>query len=162
MKKKSVFTIDLFFALALFCAFAASVLLVLMIGAGVYRDAADEISGRFGVRTGAAYLSARVRAYNRVGGVEVGEFGGGAALILREDIAGEAYATYIYYRDGSLWELTASPGAGLAPEDGERIMEAGGLALSLEKAGLIRVVYTAPDGGETELLLNVVTGGGAT
>ena len=53
--------IDLLFTLALFCVFAASALLVVLIGADVYESSARGMDRNFGLQTSLHYVAAKVR-----------------------------------------------------------------------------------------------------
>lgn len=99
--------IDLLFPLALFCAFAVTSLLVVVVGADVYRRTTDEMDRNFALRTPLAYLSQAVHRTDLAGGISIGRFGDGQALILSETVNGEEYRTYLYCRGGNLCELFA-------------------------------------------------------
>ena len=105
--EKATSTIDIIFALALFCAFSASVLLVLMTGVRVYRDSVDAIESRFEERTCISYIVEKIRHFNTRGAVELGVFGDGSAVILSENIEGTHYETVIYVYKECLWSCFA-------------------------------------------------------
>ena len=114
--------------------FALCLLLVLLTGAGVCRDLIQQGEQTHRSRTGIGYIATRVQQGQDV---SVESFGGIRALALRESIDGECYVTYVYCREGWLWELTCPEGAGVEPEDGQRLLEAETLSLSLED-GLLK------------------------
>lgn len=144
-------------ALLLFGVFAACVLIVLLAGAGAYQrlTARDQVS--YERRTCAQYIATRVRQSDSLDHVSVEEFGGVPALCLTEE---EGYVTHVYCYDGYLMELYASEDAELTPEDGEKLMETAGLALSL-KDGLLEIAVTGPDGAEDRMCLSLRCGEGA-
>lgn len=129
--------------------FALCLLLVLLTGAGVCRDLADrgEAAGRS--RTGSRYLATRVQQGQELA---VEAFGDVTALAIRDTVDGECYVTYVYCLEGWLRELTCPEGSRMEPEDGQPLLEADNLILSLED-GLLRaqldgrVVYFALRGG---------------
>ena len=75
------------------------------------------------------------------------DFEGCDALVIREEVGSRVYLTRIYCYDGWLRELYAAESARLHPADGEKILEAEEMTLSLE-AGLLRAEM---DGGSLVL-----------
>lgn len=145
-------------ALLLFGIFAACVLTVLLTGAGAYQRLTARDQASYERQTCAQYIATRVRQADSLGSLSVEQFGGVPALCLTDK---EGYVTYVYCCGGYLMELYTSPDAGLTPEDGERLMEAADLALSLED-GLLEVALTGPDGREQRLCLSLRCGEGAS
>lgn len=79
------------------------------------------------------------------------DFGGVDALILGAD---ETYAAWVYCCDGWLMELYCLAEEPMEPQDGQKIMEAKGLALSLED-GLLEATLTSADDAEDALRLSL-------
>lgn len=144
------------FVLLLTATLAACLLMVLLTGAGGYRRLTERDRAAYDRRTAVQYVATKVRQADTAAGVALTEFGGTPALCLTETIEGAAYETWIYYYDGYLRELFTAEDAGLAPEDGEKILASDGLTLSLTD-GLLRF-ETA---GET-LRLSLRSGEGGT
>lgn len=145
--------LDMLGALLLFCVFAACVLGILLTGAGLYRRLTERDQASYDRRTGSQYIATRVRQADRLGSVAVEEFGGTDALALEDEYG---YVTRVYWHDGWLMELYAAAGAEFSPEDGEKLMPADGLALSLE-GRLLRVEFA----GEEAFSLCLRSGEGA-
>ena len=141
-------------ALLLFGVFAVCLLIVLLTGADSYqrltrRDRASD-NRRVCVQADAA------------GGVSAGEFGGGDALLLTQDIGGTQYVTRIYVSGGYLMELFSAADSEMSPEDGEKLMAAQSLSASLSE-GLLELSVTPEDGRPVELTLSLRSGeGGGT
>ena len=138
-------------ALLLFGVFAACVLVVLFTGADAYRRLTDRDQSAYERRTGVQYIATRVRQSDHAGGVAVEPFGDGDALVLGAD---ETYAARVYCCDGWLMELYCLAEEPMEPQDGQRILEAENLALSLED-GLLTAVFTGADGNEETLRLSL-------
>lgn len=149
--------IDGLVALLLFGVFAACVLVVLLTGADAYRRLTDRDQAAYERRTGVQYIATRVRQSDHAGGVAVEDFGGADALVLGAD---ETYASRVYCYDGWLMELYCLAEEPMEPQDGQRILEAEDLALSLED-GLLEIALTMPDGTEDTLRLALRSGEGA-
>lgn len=157
MREKQVkHHIDGLAALLLFGVFAACVLAVLLTGADAYRRLAERDQAAYERRTGVQYIATRIRQSDHAGGVAVEDFGGVDALVLGAD---ETYVSRVYCCDGWLMELYALAEEPMEPRDGQRILKAEGLELSLED-GVLEAVLTTAGSPET-LRLSLRSGEGA-
>ena len=128
MKEKRTKMTDLL-ALLVFALFAVCVLAVLLTGAKVYRNVVDRGEAQFETRTAVQYVTMHVR---QAEAVEVADFEGCDALTIPQTIDGEVYLTRIYCYEGFLRELFCAENAALSPADGEKILPAESLHLSVE------------------------------
>lgn len=112
--------------------FALCILLVLLGGAKLYRDLTQRDRESFDKRTVCQYLSTRLHQADRENAVCVEDFEGLDALCIRETINGKNYLTRIYCYDGYLRELFTPEGGNFSPEDGEKLLKAETLTLSME------------------------------
>lgn len=127
--KKNVSKLTDLLALAVFAAFAVCVLIVLLCGARSYNALVQRGEENFRQRTAAQYVATRVRQAENL---TVTDFGGCDALTISEQIGGEVYLTRVYCCGGYLRELFCAADADLSPGDGEKIIEAGSLCLSVD------------------------------
>lgn len=147
--------------LVLFAVFAACVLAVLTMGVRSYSALARRDEDSYRQRSGTQYIAAKLRHADAEGCVSVDSFPDGTACIcLRQDIDGEGYITLIYCYDGYLRELFTWEGAHLRPEDGQAVLPAAELDISLEN-GLLRAGVTDADGRVSRLLMALRSGKGA-
>ncbi|MBQ6711313.1 MAG: DUF4860 domain-containing protein [Clostridia bacterium] len=144
-------------ALTVFALFAACILLVLLGGAGVYRSLTREGLDSYARRTAAQYLTTRVRQGDCGGAVAVEDFGGVQALVLYETHGAERFCTRVYCMDGYLWELFTPAGGTPAPEDGQKLLPAQGLTLSLEHPRLTALL-TDETGRQQQLVWQLRSG----
>lgn len=157
MRRKAIqHHIDAVAALLLFGIFAVCVLAVLLTGADAYRRLTQRDQAAYERRTCTQYIATRVRQSDREGSIRVEDFEGSDALVLDGD---EEYATWLYCRDGWLMELYCYAEEPLEPEDGERLLEAERMELSLEE-GLLTVTIVTPGGEEDTLRLSLRGGEG--
>lgn len=147
--------IDLVPALALFCAFAASVLLVLMTGVRVYRAAVDSSERRYTSRTAAEYIRTKARACDQAGALSLLSFGDGDALSFSCD----GCDTVIYTFGGQLCELSVPSGDSLPPDAGDAIAPLSSLSAALDN-GLLRVECRAADGSAQTVFISLTGGAG--
>lgn len=158
MKRTRIqYHLDGLIALLLFGVFAVCVLAVLLTGASAYQRLTQRDMAAYDSRVCIQYIAARVRQADRVNGVSVEPFSGTDALVLTEE---GGYATYVYCHEGYLMELYTSVDGDLTPEDGEKLMSIGGLALSLE-GRLLTVDITQETGEQDTLCLSLRSGEGA-
>lgn len=141
--------------LLLFGVFAVCVLSVLLTGARAYRRLTLRDQEAYRRRTCVQYIATRVRQGDLEGAVAVEPFGEGDALVMAKD----GYVTRVYWHDGWLMEMYAGEDVQLAPEDGEKIMELDGLAMSMD-GGLLTVEVDGGDAGTDTLRLSLRSGEG--
>ena len=130
MKQKPIkHHIDGLIALLLFGVFAVCVLAVLLTGADAYRRLTQRDRAAYDRRTCVQYVATRVRQADALNGVSVEDFNGMPCLTLRDR---DDYVTRVYCDDGYLMELYCDADMEMEPEDGEQVIPASELDLSLE------------------------------
>lgn len=132
-------------ALITFCVFAICVMTVLMTGINAYSRLTERNRLSYDRRTCMQYMAMRVHSSDTSDRITIGNFDGSDALILHED----GYFTFIYCSDGYLKELYCAENYEANPGDGERILKAEHMDLSLDN-GLLSITLTA--GGSTNTL----------
>ncbi|MEG2038640.1 MAG: DUF4860 domain-containing protein [Oscillospiraceae bacterium] len=118
--------IDLLFILALFCVLAISSLMVVMIGANVYKSTVEQSNLNFNLNTSLSYVSEKIRQNDLDDSISIGKIEDTQALVLKQDINGTTYQTLIYYSDGYLRELFAAQGTELSCASGQPLIELDG------------------------------------
>lgn len=154
-RRKLQHQMDIMGALLLFGVYAVCVLAVLLTGAEAYRRLTQRDREAYDRRTLLQYVATRVRQADSLEGIGLEDFSGTSALVLREG----DYVTRVYCYEGYLMELYTSEEDPMGPGDGERIMAAGGLEMSLED-GLLSVTAAGTAGEESTLLLSLRSGEG--
>jgi hypothetical protein len=131
--------IDTVFVLVVFVVFAASVLMVLMLGGDIYKNTTILTSDGYDERTVLSYIWAKVKHSDAAGSIFLDEYEDIIMLVFEhEDIYGRLRLTLIYYIDGWLYELNmrAAVFPGLAA--GQRIIRTMPLHFDDAGDGLIR------------------------
>lgn len=147
-------------ALILLGVFAAGILTVLLTGARAYKGLTERDAVSYDSRTCVQYLANKVRQAPAPGAVVLSDFGEGDSLLIREQIGGNEYWTQVYCHNGWMMELFTTADAGLAPEDGEKILPVQSLAM--ERSGdLLRLEIVDQNGTENSVLLTLRGGEGA-
>lgn len=143
-------------ALLVFGVFTVCVLLVLLTGADVYGKLVGRGQEDHTRRTATQYIATRVRQADQ-NAVNVEDFDGQQALVLREQIGGETYLTRVYSYEGWLWELFSAENGNFSPEDGQRLLEVESLSFSLETE-LLTARIGFSDGTQQQLTLHLRSG----
>lgn len=159
--KKGLKGFDTVIGLLINCVFVTVMLFALSSAAGTYKEIGSKMEEQYTIRTALGYLSAKVRQSDTAGAVSLTRLGSTQALLLREEIDGEAYETYIYCFEGQIRELFSQAGASLEPGDGMAVIPADSLDFSME-GGLIRIVCRASEKtGEEYVCVNSREGVGS-
>lgn len=135
MKQEKNFIVDVLFVLALFGVFTVSALMLVTVGADVYRHTVEDMDSNYETRTSVAYITEKIRQsditlpkeYSQQS-IALGTLADTPALILTQDINGELYSTYLYLHDGYLKELFIKSGS----YPGENALAAGQEIFPLE------------------------------
>lgn len=114
--------VDILFVLTLFCLFAISSILLIILGANVYKKTIENMDSHFNTSTSVSYLTEKIRQSDVTNGLLSGSFNGQDALILEEEYNEVAYCTYIYSYDGYLKELFIIKDSPFDPSAGQNII----------------------------------------
>lgn len=160
MKQQKFFIVDILFVLALFGVFTLSALMLVSVGAEVYRHTVSDMSENYEARTAVSYLTEKIRQNDTVIGeknIGISEFSGKQALMLAQNIEGEIYYTYLYFHDGYLKELfTASDG--YLGEDilaaGQNIIELTDFKIEQPTDNLFSIQINTPGGDSHNILVS--------
>ena len=146
-------------ALLLLGVFGASVLLVLLTGANVYRTVTQRDQRSYDRRTCTQFVATSVRQASSGRAVRVERFGDSDALVIERDVQGEPYLTRIYCHDGWLMQLFAAQADTFAPEDGESILPAEEMTVRRD-GDLLQITFRL-DGETSQMSLYLPGGEGA-
>jgi len=131
--------IDTIFVLLIFCIFAVSVLMVLMLGASTYKNITEISRDGLDERAALSYIRTKAKNNDTDGGISIGTFRGLPALYFDEEVDSTPYRTMIYHFDGWVYELFSELGLDFLPEDGVRIIKTDDLFFEELDYGLIKI-----------------------
>jgi len=149
IKAKRGRSIDSIFVLIIFSIFAFSVLMVLMLGASIYRNIHDISRSGEDERIALSFVRTKIRNMDNYDSISVGEFDGTTALFIYRTIGGRLFRTVIYNSDGYIYELFAEASLTLTGATGMRIAPAPSLNFEKTEFGLLRV-----SAGDLSILLS--------
>lgn len=135
-KNDNKHVVDIIFVLALFCVFAACALMLVTLGANIYKRTVDEMDFNYSSRTAFAYVTEKLRQNDSESKLSLDDLSGTPAVLLKQDIDGTIYHTYLYLdADGYLKELFVKEGTTL----GSGTLSAGQKILELESFDAIQL-----------------------
>lgn len=120
---KTAKTVSGLMTFLLICLFAGLSLLLVVIGAGVYKSVAETSANNNAVRATVSYVSGKIRACGEAGNIRVTDLEGQRALAITADYDGEAFTTYVYCMGGALRELFVGEESELTAADGARLAD---------------------------------------
>lgn len=140
------------FTFALFGLFVLLSLLIVVIGADVYRSVVQsgDVTGE--IRTSLGYVAGKLRSEAASDGVAIEAADGVSALVLTDLYEDTPYRTAIYYRDGGLYETFYNADeASLDMTFGDRLVDINGFSFDWAQEDLLRLTATAADGSRQTL-----------
>ena len=140
--------IDTVFVLIIFSVFALSVLMVLMLGASVYKNMSETSRDGQDERTLLSYIWTQVKNRDGDGDLYIGKFDGLTALCYDEVFGDSTYQTVVYHYDGWVYELFYDTELEFFPEEGQKVMEIAEMKLEEQEYGIIKV-----SSGEKSILI---------
>ncbi len=140
------------FSFALLAGLAVLSLLIVVMGAKVYRTIDNDSMLNNQSRTVLCYIAGKVRATDAADMIALSTVDGRDALVLGEELSGVRYNNYIYFMDGGIYECFTR--ADRAPETAlsDRIVDAAGLSFALSR-NLLTVTVTDAAGESRTLSL---------
>ena len=110
------------FTLILLLMFAFSTLSLVLLGSRIYRNGISFLNRNYTTRTAVAYVTEKIRQHDEEDCVFLSELDGIPALLLKDEIDGDTFFTYIYFYDGALRELFMRSSSDPSPDMGSRIV----------------------------------------
>ena len=132
--------VDTVVVLLIFCVFASSVFLVLMLGGSTYQNMINISNEGQNERIVVSYIRTKIRNTDSADSISVGTFDGHSTLFIEENFGGSTFVTLIYLYNGWVKELFHEKGQNFLPQDGMPIIRADSLAFEELSGGLIRVI----------------------
>jgi len=122
-------------------------MIVVYIGAGVYRTTVDNMNMGFESGTALNFVSTKIRQHDESGSIRIDSIDGRSALVLEQSIGETVFETWIYHYDGALRELFISRGntAGLRAGAGDELIRICSLEFSMPHERLVSVAVRSGD-----------------
>ena len=148
--------VDILFTLALFCVFTASALLVVVIGANVYKSTVARMQDNYSARTALSYVTEKVRQHDTAGAVGIYTFEDGTAAVeLKEVYDTGSFSTFIYEDNGELMELYIDSSKTPEKSAGRQIMEVGSFTADRISPSLLYITVQEKNGEKNETYISL-------
>lgn len=150
--------VDVLFVLALFVVFTLSALVLVILGANVYKQTVSYMDENYTARTAYSYLTEKVRQNDLYDSVSIGELEGTTALVLTQEINDTTYATYLYLHEGSLRELFMRQGSDIGSDPlsaGQEILPLKDWTPEMAGDHLLHIALTLEDNTQKELYISL-------
>ncbi|MCH4190832.1 MAG: DUF4860 domain-containing protein [Butyrivibrio sp.] len=154
-KKEHRHIIDFLFVTALLFLFAFSTLMLIALGASVYRRNVDQMEANYETRTSFAYITEKIRQADSSGSLSTGSIENIPALLITQENDGISYTTYLYEYNGNLTELLARTDLQLSPQSGRKITPLKSFDILKVNDHLYRIIMEEPDKEKLSLYLSV-------
>lgn len=154
-KHRPTHTTDLLFSLGLFCVFAASAFIVIMIGIHVYQGTVEQMQDTYSTRTALSYVTEKIRQHDHSGSVDTISLNDQNALVLTDTVQDNTYLTYIYADEEALYELTIPSDREPDFAMGEQIIEVKNFSIQELGDGFYEFSASDRSGDAVSLLLHL-------
>lgn len=137
----------------IYAMFAFFSLLLVVIGAQVYKNVYDVSGENERTRIVFSYISNKIRMNG--GNTYLDERDGIPVLVLEESNGLDGYATLIYSDEGEIKEYLSDANQPFSPKLGESIISADGFNMSLEENGLLKISLAESGFPERSMHINL-------
>ncbi len=146
---------DLLFILILLFTFSVSSLVIVMIGANVYKSVVDDMQSNYDLRIPLSYIATKVRQHDQSGAINLTLKEGTNVLVLESTADKVSYETWIYAYDHRLYEVLLQKGETINLADGMAILPVTGLDLKMPTNKLLELTSYDANGKTLDLSLNL-------
>lgn len=156
-RKEKPHIVDVLFVLALFGVFTLSALVLVILGANIYKQTVSHMTENYDSRMACSYFAEKIRQNDLASSVELGELYDTEALVFSQEINGETYATYLYYHNGYLKELFMKKDGNIGDNPlsaGNSIMKLDSLDMEMLSDNLLKIYFTLAPGQEQHVYIS--------
>lgn len=156
MKRSQQHTIDFLFPIALFFAFSATALVVLLLAANIYKNIVTDSDSGFTQTTALSYICEKIRQNDEQSSASISltTFDGCDALALTQHYNEHSYTTYIYEDSGALKELFIRSDAEATAASGTSILKIKKLKMDELTCGTYKFTCTSEDGSSDSVIIS--------
>lgn len=151
MRQKSSVRMRILIPILLFVLLGMLLISQTALGAGIYGRSQEKADELFAGTTFSDYIRTKIESANVNGGVRIGKYGEGDALVLPDASGNSGYETVLYFQDGYLMEeyknvddeFSGNAGTKILKADGFRAGKISGTCVrcSMKKDGSWQDVY---------------------
>ena len=148
------------FSLILLLLFAFSTLSLVLLGSRIYKNGVSHLNRNYTTRTAVAYVTEKIRQHDEADNIRLADLDGIPALLMKDEIDGDTFLTYIYFYDGALRELFVRGSTASSPEMGSRIVVLDDFSVTPvpDLADTLLVQAVGEDGHSLETAVHIAAG----
>ncbi len=154
-KKREKSVVDVLFLLALFCAFLISALFIVLFGARIYRSIVNDMQKNYTARTSLSYVTEKIRQHDAIGCIDIEITDNQPVLVLKQEVSGNNYNTYLFSHDGYLKEYTVKDGTELNLDNGQKLIAIKSFFAEEANPSLYHFVITDTDDDSVDFYVSV-------
>ena len=148
------FHVDLLFALALFCVFALTAIVLVIAGGTVYKNTVVNMNKNYDARTALAYITQKMHRSDENNAFEFKQTAAGDTLVIKQLVEGKTYNTYIYESEGYLCELVTKQTTEFDPSGGDKLLEVKDFSIEEVQKGLYKFIMGLEEMGQVEFFVS--------
>ena len=146
-------TIDLLFVISLFGVFTLSALILVSIGASVYKSIINEMDSNFNSRTSIAYITEKFRAYDSDDTISVTSLDNTDTLVMTQILNNTIYHNYFYLYNGYLCELFIKDGRDVSLASGQKLIPLNDFQINALNSSLFEVLMETSDNEQNKIYI---------
>ncbi len=151
--------IEFILPVMIFFIFTLSALIVILFAARVYQRTVADAAMNYNANTSLSYIREKIHQHDN-GGVGITYFDGCEAIVMKDTINHEVYATYIYASQNTLWELFIKDGmeGNFSASSGQKILNIKAFNVSAVGKRLLNFSCTDENGQTATACVGVYAG----
>lgn len=146
--------VDILFVIALFCVFALSALMLVIIGSNVYKKTVTNMDNNFDSRTSFSYITEKIRQNDVADAIRIEQFGDTNAICITESHNNIDYVTYLYMHENNLCELNTRADIPAPPSMGTKILPIDDFSIEMVNSSLYCANLTS-NGSVSKVYINI-------
>lgn len=157
--KRNKSIVDFIFIIVLFGAFSITSLLVVILGANVYKKTVYKMDVNYANRTALSYVTEKIRSHDFNSGIQIKDADvnptGQSAVLLKDMVNDRTFVTYLFVKDGVLKEFTTSGDYDFDYNAGTDVLNVEEFSVDLISPQLYKIRIVDSYGDETDFFTSV-------
>ncbi len=158
MKRKkhtsNKFSIQFIFIMLLFLIIVILSVMIINLGREIYISINNDRTNNYELRVSFSYISNKLRQADKENTVDIRDFNGNPAIVIKETYEGLSYENWIYYHDNSIYEILIDEGEPFDVYDGMKVLAADKFNISKIKDNLYEI-SVVEKGQSSDLVLSL-------
>lgn len=163
MKKhiSNKFSIQFIFIMLLFLIIVILSVMIINLGKEIYISINNDRTNNYELRVSLSYISNKIRQADKENMVDIRDFNGNQAIVIKETYDGLSYENWIYYNENNIYEILIDEGQSFGIYDGMKVLEADNFDISKINDNLYKI-SVEEEGRSSDLVLSLYSVQGKT